>query len=140
MCPPDTLMAVCDISEVPPYADYDAFITAGGVASDSCSLDTSSFTLLSEVSNGMTCPDTITRTYILDDSCGNRSSCTQIIVVNDTIPPTLTCPPDTSVQCLADVPPAFLNGGAGFADFVAAGGSVDDNCGTDLMIPVSSLR
>ena len=42
------------------------------------------------------CPKTITRTYRGTDPCGNTQTCTQIITVDDTTPPVITCPPDVS--------------------------------------------
>ena len=49
---------------------------------------------------------TITRTWTATDECGNSSSCDQMIYLVDTTPPSITCPADVSVQCLADVPAA----------------------------------
>ena len=61
-------------------------------------------TFVGDVSNGQTCPETITRTYRATDACGNSATCTQTIIVDDTNPPVVTCPADISVQCVADVP------------------------------------
>ena len=35
---------------------------------------------------------TLTRTYKAADLCGNSATCTQTITVNDTTPPSITCP------------------------------------------------
>jgi hypothetical protein len=70
-------------------------------------------------SNGTSnCNNVITRTYVATDPCGNTSSCTQLITVNDTTPPTITCPGPAAVQCFSQVP-------------LADPGSVatSDNCG-----------
>jgi len=60
----------------------------------------------------------VTRTWTATDACGNATTRTQIITVQDITPPTITCPGDTTVQCASHVPAA---------DF--AGGSTSDNCG-----------
>ena len=53
---------------------------------------------------GGNCPRIITRTYQADDSCGNTTTCTQIITVKDSIAPQITCPAAVTVACLTDVP------------------------------------
>lgn len=59
-----------------------------------------------EVSDGLSCPETITRTWTYTDGCGNTATEVQVIVVNDTIPPTIdAAPADVFVQCYADIPP-----------------------------------
>ncbi|RYM32374.1 hypothetical protein ERX46_13915 [Brumimicrobium glaciale] len=104
-CPGD-LTALCEISEQAPYADFNAFISAGGSATIPVGgvIDSASFTLLSEVSDGIICPETITRTYQIADTCGVSLSCTQQIVISEIILPTATPPNDTTVQCIGDVP------------------------------------
>ena len=55
------------------------------------------------------CDLTITRTYKCIDTCGNSSSCTQEIVIDDDEPPECTCPPDITI-CPGDpVPPPDCN-------------------------------
>jgi hypothetical protein len=77
-----------------------------------------------DVSDGKTCPETITRTYKATDECGNTATCTQTITVDDTTPPVLDCPDDIldPVQAL---PPAATTP----EELAAQGGSVSDNCG-----------
>lgn len=59
-----------------------------------------------ESSSGTTCPETITRTYRVSDTCSNFIDLDHIIVVNDTSPPVMDpAPADTTVACYADVPP-----------------------------------
>ena len=72
--------------------------------SDNC-MDGVTVTHVGDVSNNMTCPRTITRTYRATDTCGNSADCTQLITVDDNIPPTITCPGPVVVSCLEDVPP-----------------------------------
>jgi hypothetical protein len=62
---------------------------------------------ISDVSDGKTCPETITRTYRVTNSCGNFNECTQTITVNDTTKPVLAgCPSDASVECASQIPAA----------------------------------
>lgn len=46
----------------------------------------------------------IYRIYSAIDACNNFSRCIQIITVDDQTPPSLTCPPDTTITCLAGLP------------------------------------
>ena len=65
---------------------------------------------VSDVSDGQTCPETITRTYRATDATGNFAECTQTITVDDTTPPTFdqTCPTDITVPCDSISAPAVL--------------------------------
>jgi large repetitive protein len=44
----------------------------------------------------------IARTWTATDECGNAVSAVQTITLEDTTPPTLTCPPNQTLQCPAD--------------------------------------
>jgi gliding motility-associated-like protein len=102
---PGNLTATCSITEQPPYPSFAAFTGAGGSASSVGSVIVpSTFTLVSEVSDGLTCPETVTRTYSIEDTCGNLATCTQTIIVDDNINPTGTAPANIAVQCIGDVP------------------------------------
>ncbi|RED38585.1 gliding motility-associated-like protein [Winogradskyella eximia] len=80
---------------------------------------------ISDVSNNLSCPETITRTYSVTDDCGNSINVTQLITINDTIPPTIDTPAsEIMIEC--GVTPAGTlqnwldtNGGA----------MASDNCG-----------
>ena len=122
-------IATCDASEIPVITSLDTFILLGGLASDNCGLDSASFTLLSEVSDGLTCPETVTRTYGIADSCGNTATCAQVILVLDLTPPMITCLGDTTVECSATEVAVYFN----FDEFIAGGGSASDNCALDSM-------
>jgi len=87
---PSAQSTQCTIGELPPYASYEDFTVAGGSASDNCVLNTASFTLVSETSDMMSCPETITRVYRISDQAGNSSTCAQVITVDDTTPPSLS--------------------------------------------------
>jgi gliding motility-associated-like protein len=53
-----------------------------------------------DVSDGNTCPETITRTWTVTDNCGNTASVNQVITVNDNIAPAFTfVPADRTVEC-----------------------------------------
>ena len=90
---PGDLTATCDISEQPPFSFLSDFIDAGGsvMIDPVAEIDASSFTLVSEVSDGNICPETITRTYSLNDTCGNYVEAIQMIIINDDVEPIITC-------------------------------------------------
>jgi hypothetical protein len=53
------------------------------------------------------CPGkyTVKRIYTASDACGNSSTCTQTITVNDDTPPVITaCAPDATVECASQIP------------------------------------
>ncbi len=52
------------------------------------------------------CPLVIQRTWTAVDTCGNFSSCLQIITVQDTTPPVVTCPSDKVFDCTMGDPGA----------------------------------
>jgi hypothetical protein len=66
-----------------PYLTWTAFITGGGSANDNCDVDTLTFEWVTDVSDGQTNPETITRYYRIEDICGNADTCTQTIVLNE---------------------------------------------------------
>ena len=124
---PSGLTATCDISEQPAYGDYAAFTAAGGIASDNCGIDASSFRLVSESSDGASCPEVITRVYEIADNCGNTTTCSQTITITDAIAPSLSCPGGLTATCDISEQPAYTT----YAAFTTAGGSASDNCGID---------
>lgn len=129
-CPPG-LTAVCSITEQPAYANYNDFITAGGSVTlpAGAVVDPTTFNLVSEVSDGLTCPETITRTYAVTDECGITVSCEQIIIVNDIINPSGNAPANVTVQCAADAPAIDINSLIG----------VSDNCGAPVVTHVGDV-
>ncbi|MDZ7738592.1 MAG: HYR domain-containing protein [Bacteroidales bacterium] len=126
---PGDLTAVCDISEQPAYADYAEFTAAGGNATDNCGIDASSFTLFDESSDGVSCPEVVTRTYRIADDCGNTVDYVQTITIDDDTSPTFDAVPgDLTAECDISEQPAY----ADYAEFTAAGGNATDNCGIDV--------
>jgi hypothetical protein len=55
----------------------------------------------------MGCPQqyVITRTWTAVDDCGNSSTCNQVITVDDSVAPALTCPPNITIECTASTLP-----------------------------------
>ncbi|MFN3555624.1 MAG: HYR domain-containing protein [Bacteroidales bacterium] len=99
ICPP-TVTVGCP-SEVPAaFASYEEFVAAGGEAYDNNEIVESSFVLLSESSNGQSCPEIITRIYQIADDEGNTSTCSHQIIIHDLTAPLFTLiPEDLTVEC-----------------------------------------
>jgi gliding motility-associated-like protein len=125
---PEISAVQCSSNVPAPYANYDALVAAGGSASDNCGINICSFAHVSDVSNGATCPEVITRTYRICDNCGHSTTSAQYITINDNIKPTLTLPSIDAVHCSGNVPAPYAN----FAALVDAGGSASDNCGVNI--------
>jgi hypothetical protein len=89
--------------------------TSNGSAtgSDGCGAVIITFTDVSVPGCGNT--EVISRTWTATDDCGLTSFCIQTITVEDTTPPTVSCPSDTTVECGGDTSPAS-NGSATGSD------------------------
>ncbi|MGB0138089.1 MAG: hypothetical protein ACPF83_12715, partial [Flavobacteriales bacterium] len=100
----DDVTIECD-QEVP-AADYTAI--------DACDSDVT-VVISEEITDG-DCPQeyVLTRTYTATDDCGNATSATQTITVQDTTAPTLEVAADVTIECDQEVP--------------AADWTVSDNC------------
>src|SRR5690606_25924295 len=48
----------------------------------------------------------IRRRWIATNSCDVADTCDQWITITDLLPPVLSCPPDVTVECVADTSPA----------------------------------
>ncbi len=83
-------------------ADHSPASTGSATALDNC--DTQPAIASSDAASAGTCAQewTITRTWTATDACGNPNSCDQVITVEDTTAPTISCPPDVTVECGAD--------------------------------------
>jgi hypothetical protein len=88
VCPP-SLTVDCN-------APTDTASTGGSAtASDDCGGVTITFT---EIVTG-SCPEILTRTWSAEDECGNIATCDQIITIEDSTPPVITCPVDLTLNC-----------------------------------------
>jgi hypothetical protein len=76
-------------------------------ASDNCGSVVISH--VGDQSDGESCPETITRTYRATDDCGNTADHVQLIIIEDTTVPSITCPDDVTVECIGQVPAADIN-------------------------------
>ena len=121
----DTIECITEMPEI--YSSLAQFITAGGVATSDCGIDLSTFKMVKDSSDNNSCPETIYRIYSISDNCGHSLRLLHSIVINDITPPTITCPPDSSVECLS----ALTNDYKTITGFVAAGGTISDNCAID---------
>jgi len=124
-CPSVNVQCVGDVP--PPYTNIAAFRAAGGVANDACDADLS-FVLVSNSVMVGSCPGRITRIYRVTDDCGLAAQCTQTVIVDDTIAPTLTCAPSVTIECGSSLDPAVLGN-------VTA----TDNCDTNVSITYSDV-
>ncbi len=88
-CPPDQEIEWVTGFDVSDPANTGGFATC----TDDC--DTDPNVTWNDVTTTGSCAGnfTIERTWTCTDDCGNSSECVQIIVVDDTTPPTIECPP-----------------------------------------------
>ncbi len=99
---PNPLPVQCAIDVPAPAADYAAFIALPGASAiDNCATGSLTVTHISDVISNQTCANryTLTRTYRVQDECGNYTLCTQIINVFDNTPPLFTPPPQIAISC-----------------------------------------
>jgi len=106
--------------------DTSTNVTGAATALDGCGSVT--ITYSDVVSNGCGVTRTVLRLWTATDLCGNRTNGLQTISVVDTAKPTIICPPNLAVQCVADVPAAYTD----LATFQAAGGTATDSCSPTL--------
>jgi hypothetical protein len=76
---PASILVNCSFAEQPAYTALAQFISAGGTASDNCSLNPSSFTLQSQIANN----SVVIRTYAVSDYCNSPATCEHIIIIGE---------------------------------------------------------
>ena len=127
ICPKDTLV-MCS-SDIPAHATtYAEFVAQGGSAEDlESGLNLTKFEWISDTPDGIDCKDTVRRIYYIEDNAHNSSTCTQKIIVKDTVKPTFTVPADLEL-CRDDIT------GEMDASISVTGDVTDeaDNCSTGL--------
>jgi hypothetical protein len=92
VCPPDATVE-CDASRNPDS-------TGWATATDNC--DPAPLISYSDYPNLCGCggyTGQINRVWTATDHCGNSSQCVQRIIVQDTTPPAITCPENTTIEC-----------------------------------------
>ncbi|MBN2560437.1 MAG: HYR domain-containing protein [Phycisphaerae bacterium] len=119
--PPEIIGCPCDTT-----VECDAVPSPAAVtATDNC--DSFPKMIYTEVRTDGSCVDSyvLTRTWTAEDNCGNESTCVQVITVEDTTAPVITCPPH--IQVNADV---------GTCEAVLCPGpaSATDNCDENVVI------
>ena len=129
-CPADiTVECAVDVSAM--FTTLNEFIAGGGAADDNCGI---AYFTNSESVVGI-CPRIYVRTYTVIDSCFNETSCVHVVTQDDTYDPMITCPPDTTIMCIEDVPPQLTT----LAEFIAAGGEASDNCGIESFMSFETI-
>ncbi len=96
-CPPNVTVS-CTANTLPAS-------TGNATATDNCiALPMVTY---SDVTSNLGCVNeyTITRTWTAIDECENSNSCVQTIVVDDSTPPTMSCPPNLTIECAANTLP-----------------------------------
>ncbi len=79
-----------------------------GMATSTDNCNSSPTVTFSDVSVGGICPQeyTISRTWVSTDACGNSNSCVQVIFIDDSTSPVITCPVNITIECTAVTLPA----------------------------------
>ena len=91
-CPPSTTVTCT--------GSTDPINTGVPTASDNCTNANDLQPVFSDDDSGVSnCMGNIIRTWTVADNCGNTQSCTQTITVQEEDAPSLTCPPNLTVQC-----------------------------------------
>ncbi|MBK8703262.1 MAG: HYR domain-containing protein [Saprospiraceae bacterium] len=104
-------------------------MTGTATAFDLC--DPSPVLTYTDVTTGpIPCGGQIIRTWLASDNRNNSNTCQQVITVQDNIPPTITCPPNTTVTATPPLCTAVVND--------ITWNTVTDNCLLQAMVFVIS--
>jgi hypothetical protein len=130
---PDDVNVDCAASTDPSH-------TGSASATDGCG--TASTPTFSDSIAAGHCPGAfvITRTWSSTDTCGNSSSCVQMIHVSDTHAPLITCPADVMVDCSAPTDPGHTGSAtatddcSGVASITHADAVANGNCAGSRVI------
>ncbi len=133
---PDDMAVECDISLAPE--------NTGGSATATDDSDQSVDITHSDSTATGTCAQegVITRTWTATDDCGNTSSCNQDITVADSQAPGITCPADSSIECIVSSASAnciaeLQSIAASTDSSVTGSATATDNCDTAVDISFS---
>ena len=113
LTPPENIILKCNERIPTPHTTLQAFLNAGGLATDNC-INPLSFKLISEDKQGRTCPYTIVRTYQIEDYSGNSSAVKQWIFVEAEVIDTTS---ENEINIVKDEETISLK--SGLADYTA---------------------
>ena len=82
---------------------FDCTMGDAGVATATDNCDPDPDVTSSDDTTSARCPIIIERTWVATDTCGNDTFCVQTITVQDTAKPTISCPANDTVECVAAV-------------------------------------
>ncbi len=134
-----TVIEGCSVGDVPaPVTTVAALETMGLVITDACTSDGNLVVSSTQTTSG-TCPIVVTRVYRITDACGNFSTATQTIQVDDNTPPVITGTLRTAnvEGCVAGDATAPVTS---VAALEALGIAVADVCTSDNNLIVSSTQ
>jgi uncharacterized repeat protein (TIGR01451 family) len=119
----DITVEGCMAGDAPEAVTTVAGLEALGLSiSDNCASDEDLAVTHEDVADG-TCPITVTRTYTITDAYGNFAEVVQIIYIDDTTPPVITCPGGTPFTVTVNAGLTYVHDGT---DWDA---TATDDCG-----------
>ena len=105
--------------------------TGTATATDNCTPSNAIVITYSDVVSGiLPCNGSIVRTWQAKDACGNISTCNQTILIQDNVPPTISCPASLTVN---------TNPGTCYYTGTLPSATAMDNCDQSLALTYSLL-